>query len=113
MLSSSVFVDFSVVVSISLHGTVIDYDISLDECLGDLLVGVEALDWGPVKVDLIVDDQKRVVCVHHIVVDTHTVQVLLEQRLKEHVLLLQRSLLFLDGKFVEEHLIEAFVELIE
>ena len=101
------------IVGISLHGAVIDDIVCLDVGLVGLLVGVEAFDGRAIKVDLIVHNQERIVCIHHIVVHTHTIQVLLQQRLKEHVLFLQCGLLLLDGELVEQDLIETLVELIE
>ena len=70
-------------------------------------------DRGSVKVDLVVDDQQGVVGVDHIVVDTHTIQVLLEQVLKEQVLLLKSGLLLVDGQLVQVDLVKAFVEVVQ
>jgi hypothetical protein len=65
------------------------------------IVGAEFLDRRTVKVHLVVDDKQRVVGVHNVVVHTHTIQVLLQQALEEHILLLQCCLLFVDGKSIE------------
>ena len=51
--------------------------------------------------------------VDNIVVDTDSIQVLLEQVLEEEILFLQSCLLLLDGKFVKMDLVEALVEVIE
>lgn len=66
-----------------------------------------------VQIHFVINDQERVIRIHHVVVNWHTVQVLLEQVLKEEVLLLQSRFLLLDGEFVEVDLIEAFVEVVE
>jgi len=70
-------------------------------------------DWRSVEVYLVVDNQQGVVGIDDIVVDTHSVQVLLEQVLKEQVLLLKSSLLLVDGQLVQVYLIEALVEVVQ
>lgn len=65
-----------------------------------------------VEVDTVVDDKQRVVIVDNIVVDTNTVQILLEQVLEEEVLLFKSGLLFLNGKLVKVDLVVAFVEVV-
>ena len=57
-------------------------------------------DWGSVKVDLVVDDKKRVVGVDNVVVNTDTIQVLLKQVLEEQVFLLKSGLLLVDCQLV-------------
>lgn len=76
----------SIIIGISLHVLVINDYISLD----DGLVGgavVHSLDGGSVQVDSVVDDEEGVVVVHDVVVHADSVEVLLEERLEEHVLL--------------------------
>ena len=67
----------------------------------------------PVEVDLVVDNEQRVVVVDNIVVHAHTIQVLLEQILEEQVLFLEGSLLLLDGQLVEVDLVETLVEIVK
>ena len=69
--------------------------------------------WGPVKVDAVIDYEQRVVVVNDIVVDRDTIQVLLQQVLKEEVLLLECRLLFLDGKLIKMDLVIALIEVIK
>jgi len=69
--------------------------------------------WRSVEIDLVVDNEKWIVVVDHIVVDTHTVQVLLEQVLEEEIFLLKSRLLFLNRELVEVNLVEAFVEVVQ
>lgn len=57
-------------------------------------------DWGSVKVDLVVDDKKRVVGVDNVIVNTDTIQVLLKQVLEEQVFLLKSGLLLVDCQLV-------------
>lgn len=66
-----------------------------------------------VEIDLRVDDEQRVVRVDDVIVDAHTIQVLLQQTLEEHVLFFKSGLLFLDGKFVEQDLVVPLVEIVE
>jgi len=70
-------------------------------------------NWRPVKVNLRVDNEKRVVSVDDIVVDTDTIQVLFQQTLEEHILFLKSSLLFFNGKLIEEDFVVSFVEIIK
>ena len=59
-----------------------------------------AHDWRPVEVDLVVNDKKWIVIVNHIVIDAHTVKVLLQQVLEEEIFLLESCLLLFDRKLV-------------
>ena len=68
---------------------------------------------GSVEVDLVVDDEQRVVRVNNVVVDGYAIEVLLEQVLEEQVLLLESGLLFFDGQFVELDLVVTLVEVVE
>ena len=68
---------------------------------------------GPIEVDAIIDHEQRVVVVNDIIVDTDTIQVLLQQVLKEEVLLLKCRLLFLDSELVKMDLVIALVEVIQ
>jgi len=58
---------------LSLHTVVVNDDISLDEGFSLWLLH----NWWAIEVDLVVDYQQRVVGVEHIVVDGHTIQILL------------------------------------
>ena len=69
--------------------------------------------WGPVEVHAVIDHEQRVVVVNDIIVDTDTIQVLLQQVLKEEVLLLKCRLLFLDSELVKMDLVVALVEVIK
>ena len=63
----------SMVVGLSLHVVVVDYNVTFDE---SFLLGFFN-DWRAVEVNLVVHHQQRVVGVEDIVVDGHTIQVLL------------------------------------
>lgn len=79
-----VFVRCSIVVGVSLQHGVVDDGVAFNNGgMGTFF----ADNWGSVKVDLVVNDQKRVVSVNDIVVDTNTIEVLLEQILEELVFL--------------------------
>jgi hypothetical protein len=67
----------------------------------------------PAKVNSVVYDQQRVWCLHDILIDGHTVQVLLEKRFEEHVLFFQLFFLLIDGEFVEVDFVVAFEEVLE
>lgn len=69
--------------------------------------------WGPVEVHAIIDHEQRVVVVNDIIIDTDTIQVLLQQVLKEEVLLLECRLLFLDSELVKMDLVIALIEVIK
>ena len=100
----------SVIRVVALAGKVVDSRVTLD------VSGRGAFfhnDGGPVEVDAVVDDEKRVVVVDDIVVDTDTIQVLLQQVLEEEVLLFESSLLLLDSELIEVDLVVAFVEVVE
>jgi hypothetical protein len=103
----------SIVVSVTLHCAVVDHIIGIDNCLVRRTISWKSLHRGAIKVDLVVYNEKRVVGIHDIVVDTDTIQVLLQKTLEEHVFLLQCSLLLINSKPIEENLVETFVELIE
>jgi len=70
-------------------------------------------NWRPIKVNLGVDNKKRIVGVNDIVVYTDTIQILFQKTLEEHVFFLESSLLLLNGKLVEEDFVVSFVEIIE
>ena len=93
----------------SLHVVVVDNDVTFDE---SLLLGFFD-DGRTVEVDLVVNDQERVVGVEDIVVNGHTIQVLLEEVLEEQVLLLEGGLLLLNGELVKVDLVVTFVEIVE
>ena len=100
----------SVVVSIVLERKVIDDRVTLD------VSGCGTIfhdDRRPVEVDAVIDYEKRVVVVDDIVVDTDTIQVLLQQVFEEEVLFLESCLLLLDGKLIEVNLVVALVEVVK
>jgi len=68
---------------LSLHVVVVNDNVTFDE---SFLLGFFD-NRRTVKVDLVVDNEKRVVSVKDIVVDGDTIQVLLKQVLEEEVLL--------------------------
>jgi hypothetical protein len=70
-------------------------------------------DRWPVELQLVVDNQQRVGVVDNVIVDTHTVQVLLEQILEESVFLLKSGLLLFDGQLVKQDLVVTLVELVQ
>ena len=70
----------SVVVSIPLQCIAVNDDVTLDDCG---MHGVVTDNRGPVEVDLVVNDEQRVVVVDDIVVNADTIQVLLKQVLEE------------------------------
>jgi len=86
----------SVVISLPLHGHIVDDEVSFDESLLLSLFNNRR----SVEINLVVDNQQRVVCIEHVVVDRHSIQVLLQQILEEEVFLLKRRLLFLNGQLV-------------
>ena len=98
------------IVGVALEHHVVELVVAFN--LGDVaaLVGN---DGRSVQVHLVVDNEQRVVGVHHVVVNRHTVQVLFKQVLEEEVFLLESSLLLLDGQFVEVHLVDALVEVVQ
>ena len=100
----------SVVVRISLQGVAVDHSIAFND--SGMLTFITH-NRRSVEVDLVVDDEQRIVVVDNIVVHAHTVQVLLEQILEEEVLFLEGSLLLLDSKLVEMDLVETLVEIVE
>ena len=75
----------SVVVGIPLEHRIVDDRVSLNN---SSVRTIFPDDRRPVQVDLVVDDKQWVVSIDNIVVDTDTIQVLLEQVLEELVLLL-------------------------
>ena len=100
----------SVVLVVPLKSQVIHNSITLD------VRGRRAVlhdHWGPIEVDAIIDYEQRVVVVNDIVVDTDTIQVLLQQVLKEEVLFLKCRLLFLDSELVKVDLVIALIEVIQ
>jgi hypothetical protein len=70
-------------------------------------------DRWPVELKLVVDNQQRVGVVDNVIIDTHTVQVLLEQILEESIFLLESGLLLLDGQLVKQDLVVTLVELVQ
>ena len=74
----------SVVVGIPLEHRIVDDRVSLNY---SSVRTIFPDDRRPVQVDLVVDDKQWVVSIDNIVVDTDTIQVLLEQVLEELVLL--------------------------
>jgi hypothetical protein len=70
-------------------------------------------DRWPVELQLVVDNQQRVGVVDNVIIDTHTVQVLLEQILEESVFLLKSGLLLFDGQLVKQDLVVTLVELVQ
>jgi hypothetical protein len=66
-----------------------------------------------VEIDLVVDDEKRVVSINDVVVNRNTIQVLFKKVFEEHILLIESGLLLLDCQLVEVNLIVAFVEVVE
>ena len=74
----------SVVVGIPLEHRIVDDRVSLNN---SSVRTIFPDDRRPVQVDLVVDDKQWVVSIDNIVVDTDTIQVLLEQVLEELVLL--------------------------
>ena len=97
------------VVALSLHLGVVNDKIAFDE---GLLLGLFD-DRGSVEVDLVVDDEERVVRIENIVVNRHAIQVLLEQVLEEEILLLEGSFLLLNSQLVQVNLVVAFVEVVQ
>ena len=98
------------VLVVALHGQVVDNSVTLD------VSGVRTIlhdDRWSVQVDTVVNNQQRVRVVNDIVVNRNTVQILLQQVLEEEILLLQRSLLLLNGKLIEMHLVVALVEVVK
>ena len=77
------------------------------------MLGIVTHNRRSVQVDLVVHNEQRIVVVDHIVVDAHTVKILLQQILKEQVFLLKGGFLFLNSQLVEVHFIEALVEVVK
>ena len=98
------------VVGIALQSLIGDFEVAFN--LGDVATFV-CDNWGSVQVDLVVDDQERVVRIHNVIVNGDTVQVLLKQVLEEKVLFLQSRLLLLDGQLVKVDFVEPLVEVVE
>ena len=86
----------SVVISLPLHGHIVDDEVSFDERLLLRLFNNRR----SVEINLVVDNEQGIVCIEHVVVDRHSIQVLLQQVLEEKVFLLKRRLLFLNGQLV-------------
>jgi len=74
---------------------------------------VHSLNWRSVKIDFRVYNQQWVAGVKNVIVNTYTVKILFEERLKEHVLFFKRGLLLFDGKLVKENFIVSLVEVIK
>jgi hypothetical protein len=97
----------SEVVGVALHRSVVDYRIALDNSS----VSTRVSDDGrSVESKLVVDNQEWVAVVNNIVVNTNTIEVLLQEVLEEGVFLLESGLLLLDGELIEEDLVVALVE---
>ena len=77
------------------------------------LLAVHSLHRWSIQVDLRVNDEKWVIGVDDIVVDTYTIEILLQQRLEEHVLFLEGGLLLLDSKLVEKDFVVSLVEVVQ
>ena len=92
-----------------MHGDVVDDEVSLDEGLFLRLFD----DWWTVQVHLVVHYQERVVRIKHIIIDRHTIKILLQQILEKEVFLLKRCFLFFNCQLVKVHLVVAFVEVVE
>jgi hypothetical protein len=100
----------SVVLSIALHAVIVDLKVAFNDS------GVGTIfrdDRRSVEVDLVVDNEKRVVGVDDIVVNRHTIKVLLKEILEEKVLLFKSSLLLLDSKLVKVDLVVPLVEIVQ
>lgn len=98
------------VVGIALKSLIGDFEVAFN--LGDVATFI-CDNWGSVQVDLVVDDQERVVRIHNVIVNGDTVQVLLKQVLEEKVLFLKSRLLLLDGQLVKVDFVEPLVEVVE
>ena len=98
------------IIVVVLPGKVVDNSVALDVSGGGAILHNDR--WA-VQVDTVVDHEQRVVVVDDVVVDTDTVEVLLEQVLEEKVLLLEGGLLLLDRKLVKVDLVVALVEVVE
>ena len=98
------------VLVVALHGEVVNDGVALDVGGGGAILHN---DRRSVQVDTVVDHEQRVVVVNDIVVDTDTIQVLLQQVLKEEVLFLKCRLLFLDSELVKVDLVIALIEVIQ
>ena len=98
------------IVVVVLAGEVIDNGVAFDVDRGGTVLHHHR--WA-VKVYAVVDHEKWVIVVDDVIVDANAVKVLLEQILEEEILLLERSLLLLDGKLVQVSLVEALVEVVE
>jgi hypothetical protein len=53
-----------------------------------------------VQVDSVVYHKQRVIVVHDIIIDTDSIEVLFEETLEEHILLLQSRLLLVNGQLI-------------
>jgi len=100
----------SVVIGVTLHRGVGNDGVALDH--GGVGATVPDDRW-PVELQLVVDNQQRVGVVDNVIIDTHTVQVLLEQILEESVFLLKSGLLLFDGQLVKQDLVVTLVELVQ
>ena len=96
--------------SITLQSRVIDNNIAFDK--GLVRLPICSFDRWPVQVDLRIDHEERVVRVDDVVVDWDAIEVLLQQTLKEHILLLQSCLLLLNSKLVQQNFIVTLVEIV-
>ena len=100
----------SVVVRVSLQSIAVHHSIALND---SGVLGIVTHNRRSVQVDLVVHNEQRIVVVDHIIVDAHTVKILLQQILKEQVLLLKGGFLFLNCQLVEVHFVEALVEVVK
>ena len=70
-------------------------------------------DWLLSDLNTIVDNEKRVVCSQHLVVQGNSVQVLFQQRFQHLVVLSQSFLLLFDCQKVQQHLVVSFEEIVQ
>ena len=74
---------------------------------------VHSLDWWSVKINFGVDNQQWIAGIKNIIVDTHAVKILLEERLEEHILFFESCLLLFNSKLIEKDFVVSLVEVIK
>ena len=74
---------------------------------------IHSFDRWSVEVNLRVNDEQWVARIEDVIVNTDTVEILLQERLEEHVFFLKSSLLLLNSKLIEEDLVVSLVEVIK
>ena len=87
---------------------VVDDRISFDDDLT-----IFWLDWETVELQSVVDHQKWVLVLQNIVIKTHTIEILLQERFEHRIVPLQRLFVLADGQFVQKHLVVPLVEVIQ